>query len=50
MILDTFFGGLVLLKIAEKDITIIEFTIFTDMKGQHGRTPIQKRGVLELSS
>jgi len=50
MILNISFSGLVLLKIAEEAITIIESVAFTDMRSQSGRTQAWKRGVVELNS
>jgi len=49
MILDASFGISVLFKTAEEAITIIKSMTYTDLRGHHGRTPAQNKGVLELN-
>ncbi|XP_020206209.1 uncharacterized protein LOC109791331 [Cajanus cajan] len=50
MILDASFGGLVMFRIAEEAITMIESMASTDFRSQHGKSSSHKRGVLELST
>ncbi|XP_052728540.1 uncharacterized protein LOC128195322 [Vigna angularis] len=50
MILDASFGGSVLFKTVDEAIAVIENMASTDMRSQHGRTQVQRRGVYELGA
>ena len=49
-ILDASFGGSVFFKTTDEAITIIQSMASTDLRSQHGRTLVQRKGVLELNS